>query len=321
VIIPMSIVEITTLQDVVAHCDASTTVFLDIDNTLLTCTQGVGSEQWEKAVTREALACGVPGGDAWRVSCWLWQALQNVTEMRQCEEGGGGGDEGTASGGSTADAVARMVAAGAAVVGLTARHPTLRARTAAMLQQNGIALGQGIAAGAHDDGASYSLGDPPGPPPSSADMACPLVLHRGAIFCCGPRKAAAAHALLRTLPAARRRTAVLVDDRLQHLEDVAGSFVDVDAAAAEADGGGGGGGGTRFLGFHYTRMDAVANQPMELDAGSRLLTRAFCSARARADLAHAARAAEGGGAAPDVGELQLLPAPSAAAAAAAAAES
>ena len=69
---------------------------------------------------------------------------------------------------------------------------------------------------------------------------------------------------------------------------------------------GGVSGMARFLGFHFTRMHAVANTPMELDACSRLLTRAFCSERARADLAHAVRAAEGGGAAlpPDIGELQ-----------------
>ena len=56
-------------------------------------------------------------------------------------------------------------------------------------------------------------------------------------------------------------------------------------------------------------LEEAADAPLVLDAGSRLLTRAFCSTTARADLLHAARAAQGAGAAvpPEVGELRCLP--------------
>ena len=252
--------------------------------------------------------------------------MQHVTDMKPCEE---------EAGKSTVEAVNAMRARGATVVGLTARHPTLRVHTHGMLTKNGIKLGDsggGSSTGATDT-ISYSLGDPSPPGSVTADMACPLVFHGGVVYCCGPRKAEGAHALLQSLPAARRRSALLVDDRLQHIQTVAESFLataiwrgsgnrhiqpaspdggaplEVAQSAAESVA------ETAFRGFHFTRMAAVANQALELDPCSQLLTRALCSAHARPGFGHAAEAAAGGATAPELGgsmgggalDLSMLP--------------
>jgi len=103
------------------------------------------------------------------------------------------------------------------------------------------------------------------------------MLHRGVIYCTGPRKAAAAEAYLRSLPQLPRRV-VFVDDTVKHLEMVkaglAQSLPDIE-----------------YVAFHYTGVQVP--EEYSLDAMSLLLAQSLGHGTARESLQKALAVAKG----------------------------
>ena len=82
------LIESDSIASVLEQARSGALVFLDIDNTLLTRGTAPASEAWEHALTKQLVMEGLDSERAWRVSCLMWQSLQQViTEGTPVEEG------------------------------------------------------------------------------------------------------------------------------------------------------------------------------------------------------------------------------------------
>jgi hypothetical protein len=80
------IVEIQSIREVLNFVDEQTHVFLDLDNTILTCVAEFGSDSWEQFLVKLFKQNGMSQEDAQEKGAHLWKAVQTVSDIRFVEE-------------------------------------------------------------------------------------------------------------------------------------------------------------------------------------------------------------------------------------------
>lgn len=118
-------IEIQKLEEILPHIEAGTTVVLDLDNTVFTANQMIGSDQWYSHLEKKYLA---EGSSAREASMRAGREVQEVhlkSEVSLIEEG-------------TRDLIRALQKKGVTVIALTARSPGLIFRTRNQLAQVGI---------------------------------------------------------------------------------------------------------------------------------------------------------------------------------------
>jgi hypothetical protein len=201
-------------------------------------------------------------------ACLMWQSLQRVV------------DTGTTVESSTADTFKALQGICNCVVGLTARTADIKDATTKQLESADIHF--------YSENTETNQESVFTPNPSYSSPADkldrPVALHKGVLYCCGPKKPKAILEYIRKRPALVGRLGcnplvIAVDDRKSHLQAIS------EAIAAQ--------GGLDFVGVHYTRM--AGEESAELDATTVLLAKVLTSKAAIADVTSALQLANSEG--------------------------
>jgi hypothetical protein len=124
-----TILEIATIQDVVQHVEEGTLVVFDIDNTLLECSQSLGSDQWFCSQLQALKEQGWKHQQALDHVLAIWTDIQHRTALRPVEA-------------HTAKVVNSLQQAGYPLIALTTRSSNVAEATKKNLYASGIDLRQ-----------------------------------------------------------------------------------------------------------------------------------------------------------------------------------
>ncbi len=212
--------KIASLSELLTLAKPGDLILLDLDETLLS-PETDASEPWFHALKDEMIKRGVEAETSWLSAVEVWQAAQNVCDVK-CTE-----DEVTLS------VLKELKGRGHTIMGLTARGPEVAQQTVSQLERCGIqpfleAPSAGVLA-----------------PAAPSDPLMPLTHERGVIYCSGARKPEGLLAYETRLPPGlpTERRVVFVDDRDSHVQAVQREM--------ERQ-------GRAFLGLHYTRVSDAA---------------------------------------------------------------
>jgi hypothetical protein len=125
--LPAIILEISTIQDVTQHVDDGALVVFDIDNTLVECSQTLGSDQWFCAQIKQLEERGWTHQQALAHVLEMWTKIQHHTTLRPVET-------------HTAQIVRDLQQAGYPVIALTTRATNVAEATKKNLYALGIDL-------------------------------------------------------------------------------------------------------------------------------------------------------------------------------------
>lgn len=125
--LPAVILEIATIQDVAQHVDKGTLVVFDIDNTLVECSQTLGSDQWFCAQIKHLEEKGWTHQQALTHVLEMWTEIQHHTTLRPVES-------------HMTQVVRNLQQAGYPVIALTTRSVNVASATKKNLYALGIDL-------------------------------------------------------------------------------------------------------------------------------------------------------------------------------------
>lgn len=183
------IVEVKHFSDIKRHLSSDTLVILDIDNTLITPIQEVGTDQWfcHRRDWYELQGCN--SGDALEYALAEWEAVQNITKVMAVEPG--------------IPAVVQELQKTYTVMGLSTRGLALATRTVHQLKDVGIDLAV----------ATLSREDIPLLNPQA------ILFRRGILFTSGTHKGQALLKLLEKVHYSPKRI-VFINDKGTNLREV-----------------------------------------------------------------------------------------------------
>lgn len=121
------IVETNTFSDVKKYLEDDVLIILDIDNTLIEPTQGLGSDQWAWSRVKALSAKGVPEPEAFAQTMEEWREIHARTGVRSLES-------------MTPEIIQDLQAKGYPMMALTTRAPEDAAITSRELHEVGIDL-------------------------------------------------------------------------------------------------------------------------------------------------------------------------------------
>ncbi len=181
--------EVKNFEEISQFAKPGTLFLLDVDNTLITTVQTLGSDQWFEHRIRE-LSKKIPFQEALERAVDEWEAVQKITSVILVEP-------------KIHEIVARLQQPEHVVMGFTSRELSLMTRTLHQLNTVDIDLSQ--ASPVCED---FMFRNPK-----------PVLFSKGILFCAGTHKGEALSAFLEHLDYTPKQI-VFIDDKLRQLERV-----------------------------------------------------------------------------------------------------
>lgn len=125
--LPAEIIETNCFETIIQYAEPSTLLILDVDNTLITPVQELGSNQWFLHRIEWYEEQGYPYREALELTLPEWEAVQNITESIAVEK-------------TTPQLIQTLQNKGYSVIGLTTRGLALATRTLYQLKKIEIDL-------------------------------------------------------------------------------------------------------------------------------------------------------------------------------------